>query len=265
MPYATERPVHGLIGVTERGDAGTDFSWHKKLEDPEWAGAVLITKRLSPEFNKLVLSAPKPAVLHCTCTGNGGTWVEPNAPDYRTQLDLLSELIGAGFPANRVVLRIDPVIPVPEFLGNSAAVLDYVLEKRIPVSRVRFSVLDQYPHVIKRLEALGKPPFYPHVNGRYSFYAPYSMKKAVTDMLRKYPFTFESCAEDWAADMGPGKFVARGCVSETDLALMGIPVSAGMSSNPQGRTGCHCLSCKAELLTRRRPCPNACVYCYWKN
>lgn len=254
----------GLVGVTERGDAGTDFAWTERIRDPRWAGAVLITKRMSAKFNDAVLACPKPAVVHCTCTGNGGTWVEPNAPDYKTQLGFLADLLDRGLPAARAVLRVDPIIPTDEFLENSAKVLDYVLEQHIPIVRVRFSVLDQYPHVIKRLEAAGRPKFYPDENGRYSFNPTPAMKKAVADMLSRYPFVFESCAEDWAACMRPGKFIARGCVSETDLAAMGLPVPEGLYHNPQNRSGCHCLSCKGELLDRRARCPNDCIYCYWK-
>ena len=68
------------IGVTERGDAGADLVWADRIKDPMWAGAVLITKRMSARFNDLVLACPKPVVVHCTCTGNGGTWAEPAAP-----------------------------------------------------------------------------------------------------------------------------------------------------------------------------------------
>lgn len=257
-------PDADLVGVTERGDAGTDFSWAERIKRPEWAGAILITKRMGPEFNRLVLECKKPVVVHCTCTGNGGTWIEPAAPDYETQLGFLADLIAAGFPANRTVLRIDPIIPTPEYLGNSAKVLDHVLEKRIPVGRVRFSLLDQYPHVIKRLRAAGRPNFYPDANGRYQFSPPWAMRRAALDMLSRYPFTFESCAEDWAAKDRPGKFVARGCVSETDLAILGLPVPDGATHNPQNRTGCHCLSVKGELLDKRAQCPNKCIYCYWK-
>jgi len=35
------------VGITERGDAGIDFSWQHRLLDVN----ILITKRLSKEFN----------------------------------------------------------------------------------------------------------------------------------------------------------------------------------------------------------------------
>lgn len=68
----------------------------------------------------------------------------------------------------------------------------------------------------------------------------------------------------YAAKDRPGRFVARGCVSKADLDILGLPVPAGITSTPQNRTGCHCLSIKGELLDHRAPCPNKCIYCYWK-
>lgn len=269
-------PDSGLIGVTERGDAGIDFSWAERINDPQWAGAILITKRMSPQFNQLVMACRKPVIIHCTCTGNGGTWVEPNVPPFQEQLDNLADLIKMGFPSSRTVLRIDPIIPTPEFLGNSERMIQYVLEKNIPVGRVRFSLLDQYVHVTRRLQEQGRPPFYPDINGTRQFNPTYAMKHAALSILLKYPFTYATCAEDWAPAMAKtitarmpvgtprGKCVIRGCVSTEDIALLGIPTPPAMQENPQNRTGCHCLSIKGELLTNRTPCPNKCVYCYWR-
>lgn len=49
-----------------------------------------------------------PIVVHCTCTGWGHTRMEPNVPDYKQQLSQMKKLIESGFPASRMVLRIDP-------------------------------------------------------------------------------------------------------------------------------------------------------------
>lgn len=244
------------IGITERGDAGIDFSWYNKLSTVD--GAVIITKKLSDAFNNKLLTASKPVILHCTCTGWGGSWLEPNVNDYRTQLDYLTKLINAGFPAERIVLRVDPIIPTEEGLRRARAVLDYVLDNNIPVSRIRFSIYDEYNHVKERLRSLGHDSFY---NG--SFYAPKFMMDDVISTLSKYPFTFETCAEDALAAKSD-KFISTGCVSLTDIALMQLPAPSSLTENMQNRRGCHCLSCKTELLTSKTQCPNGCVYCYWK-
>ena len=246
------------IGFTERGDAGVDFSWSRKLDGVD--GAVIITKKLSPEFNRLLLQASRPCVLHCTCTGMGGSWLAPNVPAPEAQLDLLKSLLDAGFPPERAVLRIDPIIPSPEGLTAAGRVLQALAERKIPVSRIRFSVYDEYPHVRERLAAAGRDPFY---QGR--FYASEAQMRQVADLLRKYPYTYESCAEDWAARLDSERFVARGCLSHKDLQVLGLDTSGEFGENRQQRTGCHCLGCKVELLSCRHRCPNQCLYCYWKD
>lgn len=244
------------IGITERGDAGIDFSWHQNLSTVD--GAIIITKKMSDRFNELMLSASKPVILHCDCTGWGGTWLEPNIHDYKTQLAYLKKLIDAGFPSNRIVLRIDPIIPTEEGIRRACDVLDYVISENIPISRIRCSIYDEYNHVKDRLRAIGKEPFY---NG--TFYAPLSMMDDVITAFSNYPFTFETCAEDMVAARSD-KFIAVGCVSLTDFNLMGLEPPTSMHENGQNRRGCHCLTNKTELLSRRAQCPNGCLYCYWK-
>ena len=249
------------FGFTERGDAGVDFSWHRKLAEQSFDGAVVITKKMSPEFNRLMLTAPKPCVLHCTCTGMGGTWLEPNVPPYGEQLDNLKALIDAGFPAERCVLRIDPIIPCAEGLQAAADVLDGLGKRKIPITRVRFSVYDEYRHVKQRLRDAGRNTFYPGDD----FYASDDQKRQVADVLRRYPYTYETCAEDWAARLDPDRFVVRGCLSKCDLRLMGLDDAGQFGENMQNRTGCHCLGCKAEMLACKHRCPNQCLYCYWRD
>ena len=87
-------------------------------------------------------------------------------------------------------------------------------------------------------------------------------RRLVADAINPYPFRYELCAEDSFSSMLRNSQIV-GCVSNKDLYIMGIPIEP-MTINPQNRSGCHCLSCKTELLTRRTPCPNGCVYCFWK-
>lgn len=250
------------IGFTERGDAGRDFSWHEKLAN--YDGGIIITKKMSDRFIELMLSASKPVILHCGCTGWGGTWLEPNVPDYKTQLGFLKKLIDEGFPTSRIVLRIDPIIPTPEGLNRVRQVLDYVIAQKLPIERFRMSVLDEYPHVRERLAAIRKEPFY---GGR--FYAPAQMMTAVKDLINSYPFIFETCAEDQFTDphtpIELRHFISRGCCSPEDITRMGLTLPDGLGENNQNRNGCHCLSIKSEMLTRKTQCPNGCLYCYWKS
>lgn len=259
----------GKIGITERGDAGLDLSWVEKL--PLVDGTILITKNLRPAFRQAALAAMRetPLVVHVGCTGLGSLPMEPHVPAPSQQLDWLEAFIDEGFPVENLVLRIDPIIPVPRGLMRARAVLDEMLRRDIPVTRVRFSVYDEYKHARQRLIDNGFKPIYPKGN----FQCSEEQKLAVVEMLAKYPFTFESCAEDWAeamaddwADAHAGSFETRGCISEKDLAIMGLkPEDYGAGRNIQGRNGCHCLACKTELLNCRHQCPHGCLYCYWKD
>lgn len=244
------------IGITERGDASLDYSWMKKMHTVD--GAILITKNVSSSFIDAVMQQSKPVIVHATCTGWGGTWLEPNVPAYMTQLNNIKSLLAAGFPKSRVVLRIDPIIPTDEGIAKACAVIEEA--KRmclLPGMRVRVSVLDEYPHVRDRLIAAGHGPF---LNGY--FQASYYAFSRIDEILSSYKIDIETCAEPhlnhslW--------FERLGCVSECDLKIMGLPVEES-AVNPQNRKGCLCLSCKTELLANKHPCAHGCLYCYWKD
>lgn len=246
------------IGVTERGDAGIDFRWVPKLDEVD--GAILITKNITDKFIKKAVTCTKPVIIHCTCTGWGGTEMEPNVPDYRTQLTSLSKLLQTGFPAERCVLRIDPIFPTENGMKMVHEVLNFFDQLNTGIERIRISVVDEYKHVKERYAQHGWKPIYD------GFSANDEQLKLVIENLDLQPHVFEICAENrlyqLAKEKYPCLFTVRGCVSRTDLELMKIPPEK-MDENPQGRVGCHCLSCKTELLTRKVQCPNKCVYCYW--
>lgn len=112
------------IGVTDRGDAGWDLGWADKLGIVD--GAIIITKHLSPGCLDKLLSAYDNGyklILHCGCTGWGGTKIEPGAPSYQEQFQRLVSLIDQGFPIENCVLRIDPIFPTPNGLRRVEAVL----------------------------------------------------------------------------------------------------------------------------------------------
>ena len=246
------------IGITERGDAGLNFAWRDKL--PSVDGAVLITKCLNDDFIEAVLEESKtcPLIVHATCTGWGGTVIEPNVPVYPEQLKRLKKLIDAGFPIERCVLRIDPIFPTKNGLKRVCEVLDYAFSlKLLPQVRVRISVLDEYPHVKERFREHGFDPVYPK-----GLFAPKHMMEDVVHTLSRYDIQFHTCAEPYL-NSSDGLFVHSGCISNIDLRLMGIPEEK-MQTNPQNRHGCCCLSCKTELLDCKHPCKNGCLYCYWK-
>lgn len=252
--------MNTYIGITEQGDGGLDLSWADKLSSV--SGAIVITKNLNDRCIRKLLEHRDNVILHCGCTGLGGTVYEPNVPTYGWQLNQLADLIHQGFDAEHVVLRIDPIIPTPYGLGRVRDVLNYVrlMQKggQLPDDlRVRISVIDMYPHARERFTKAGVALPYGE-----KFYAPAYMMNELTHLLRQYPFRYETCAERFlTAEI----YEKTGCVSKKDLEILGIETDQEFQTNMQNRSGCLCLSAKRELLTQKKQCPHKCLYCYWRN
>lgn len=245
------------IGITERGDAGRDLRWTHTIHAVE--GAILITKSITLEFIDAVLACQKPIILHCTCTGFGGSALEPGVPDPIIQLSNLRHLIRKGFPAERVVLRIDPIFPSDKGIAKAKMVIDQMLSMQLGIRRIRISIVDEYPHVRERYAQRGWHNLY---GGNFAPSREQIQRVAqLIASYKDYDLQFETCAEPALASMAGIK--ATGCISNADLQLMHLPPVQNASINPQNRNGCLCLSCKTELLTRQK-CPNGCVYCFWK-
>ena len=228
------------IGITERMDAGLDFLWYKKRND--YDGLILITKVLSDDFIERTIDTN--CIVHATITGLGNSIYEPNVPDLdysHYYFNELCECIGS----DRVVLRIDPIIPTKEGVKKALDVYNRFYKENDNKTRVRISFLDNYPHVKQRFIEAGLTPL------SYNFHAPLELRK---EILKLFP-NVEVCGE-------PGiKFV--GCVSEKDLEILGVEIPKNIVRGFQ-RTECSCLSIKKEIFTERKQCPNKCLYCYWK-
>lgn len=141
------------IGITERGDAGKNTTWVKKINS--CAGAILITKSLSPLF--IAETTIRNCIVHATITGLGGTAYEPNVMPWEKAATLFKHLIGL-IGQERVVLRIDPIIPSQ---WEKAYEVYKTLHLDLPdafKTRVRISFLDLYQHVIHRFKAAGITP-----------------------------------------------------------------------------------------------------------
>lgn len=256
------------IGFTERGDAGLDFSWVEKCKNHQVDGAVVITKNLNPTCRGHILELHAqqfPLIVHVGCTGWGGTIVEPNVPDFHTQLENLRALLDDSFPIENCVLRVDPIFPTPKGIARVLKVLDTAESTGLLDAtdlhklRIRISVLDEYQHVKQRFYEMGQQPIY----GPKDFYAPWNMMNALCDALAGTKWEFETCAEHQLASMAPGLFIEQGCLSQEDLKRMGLTWGKTFE-NGQQRSGCHCLGCKTELLSCKARCAHQCAYCYWK-
>ena len=215
------------IGITEAGDAGLDLSWVDKLDTVD--GAVVITKRMSPEFYDAVLSNKDKIIIHATFTGYGHSVLEPNVPSPHDEFDAIMALERAGFPKERIVIRVDPIIPTPKGIDTAKNVFKTFID--VGFNRFRMSIIDMYPHVRERFKEAGLPLPY----GEYGFYPSAEQIGSVDKMLEyvgKYWFDMgdrtlfldvlriESCAEP-----GLKNVYQCGCISDYDLNLLGLAES----------------------------------------
>lgn len=232
------------IGVTEKGDAGLDFSWvrtHKNYD-----GMVLITKHLSHLF--IEYAAQTNSIVHATITGHGGTIYEPNVPNLiisKIYFDLLVKILGS----ERVVLRIDPIVPNDNGIAKAINVYEQIHIKGGKKTRVRISFMDNYPHIKERFVKAGLKTL------DYNFHAPIELRKKISS----YFPDAEICGE-------PG-MECTGCISEKDLKILNIdapPLRGYDRIKALQRPECECLIYKTEMLKTRGQCGHQCVYCYWK-
>lgn len=233
------------VGITERGDAGIDFSWVDKLLDAN----IIISKNLNNRLIEELLNHKEKIIFHMTCTGYGETVIEPNVNPLLWTRRQAENLIDMGFPIKQIVLRVDPIIPTEKGIYKTDDVLDCF--KNVGIKRLRYSFLDIYPHVKQRFEkSVIKIPY-------STFTAPQEMINNALEMLDCYKtiYEFESCAEKTPHQLG--------CISQKDFDILGITDTA----KPAGfqRSGCMCIAGKTELLNSKTRCPHRCLYCYWKD
>lgn len=252
-----------MFGITENGDASLNYDWESNMLEMD--GSILITKKLTATFkNKVIEYIHRPFIIHVSCTGYGGTVLEPNLDPYQTTIDSIWSLIRyAGFPAERIVLRIDPIIPTAKGIQVFENVVRYAREKIPEVNRIRVSVMDMYPHVRKRFQKAGLPCPY----GNHYFQASPAMFRdlnaKIVELKKEFSdLSFESCCETKLPAT-----TATGCVSARDYEILGLEKPD--ESRKGQRTNCMCLGDKKDMLefkyneTGYNHC-YGCLYCYWQ-
>ena len=227
------------IGVTEKGDAGLDYAWMNKARN--YNGVILITKYLS--YNFIEQASKINAIVHATITGHGDSIYEPKVPSFLISKIQFMHLVNKLGP-EKVVLRIDPIIPTDSGIAKAIYVYQELYEKLGKKTRVRISFLDNYSHTKERFTKVGLKPL------EYFFHAPIELREKIAS----YFPDAEICGE-------PG-MKCVGCVSEKDLKIFGI--TAEIKIGGWQREECRCLAYKAEMLDNKRQCRGGCIYCYWK-
>ncbi|MCK9575691.1 MAG: DUF1848 family protein [Candidatus Pacearchaeota archaeon] len=230
------------IGITEHGDAAFDHRWIKWVSEKN--PAIIISKNPKKIYEIISeLNVPYNIIVHCTITGNGGTALEPNAPSAKESLEYLYKFVELLGP-QRVVLRIDPIMPISNYMYNSINVWkEAKANLKENMCRVRISFYDNYPHTQKRIEEKGFQLKYT------SFNLPLDIRKRI---WREFEMP-ALCAEEGLP--------STPCISELDCQILGV--EPGKPAGYQ-RTTCHCLDNKFELLNSRAQCAHKCLFCYFQ-
>lgn len=250
------------IGITEAGDAGIDLSWSDKMDTVD--GAVLVTKCISPDFVNAVMKHKDKVIVHATITGYGGSVLEPCVPYPYEQYGAVMYLVEQGFPKDKIVIRVDPIIPTKKGCEKALNVIKTFID--MGFTRFRISAIDMYPHVRKRFVENNLP--LPYGN---SFSPNQEHLQAIDGLIieaKNYAISLgkrignlriESCAEP-----GLTEAISCGCISAFDLRLLELYNGEPINSTGYQRKNCMCYSGKVELLEHKQQCPHQCLYCYWR-
>ena len=244
------------IGITEISDP----AFHLDIFDRLYKGNIIITKNLTPALiNKLVENKDK-CILHCTCTGMGGSKIEPLVPKMTWTFLQVKKLITDGFPVDHIVLRIDPIVPTEKGIETALSVLN--LFKPLGIKRIRISFLDMYNHVKERFNENNIPIPYDTFHAddltRWEAYG------AINNFCVENDLELEMCGEPPIGTDGSIKTV--GCLSQKDIDILGLTDEIVLEGKKDGRKECQCPANKFELIKDKpKQCHNGCLYCYLKN
>lgn len=240
------------IGITESGEIAFDLSAFDRL----YLGNIIITKRLTDKLIEKLIEHKDKVILHLTCTGMGGSKVEPFVPTVEQTYQKFCKLLEGGFPVRQVVLRIDPIVPTEKGMDTALKVIETFFQKDHGIKRVRVSSMDMYPHVKERFEKAGFPIPYS------TFHAPVSVRHAMVRVFERLGqekgFTVEVCGEP--------DLPSTSCLSQKDIDILGLTDVIQLVGNADQRTSCSCPGNKKQLLIEKpHKCSNGCQYCYWKD
>lgn len=226
------------IGITERGDAGLDFSWMK------YKGyKILITKNPVELLKNCYTSDFNNSIVHCTITGLGGTVYEPNVIKPTEAIDAYTKLVET-LGVERVVLRVDPIFPNENFwLNYHKPIIEQCK------SRLRISFLDMYNHTRNNLHNL-------YINDKHkNIHADLDIRLYYLNKIKEIYSDVEVCGEP--------DIECLGCVSERDFKALGIATDKIRKNKNKQRNSCKCVGNKFELLNNPNVCNHGCLYCYW--
>lgn len=244
--------VENRIGVTESGEISYNLDAFNRL----YKGNIIITKRLTDKLIEKLIEHQDKIILHLTCTGMGGTRIEPFVPTLEETYNKFIKLIEGGFPISHVVLRVDPIVPTKKGIETAMSVLRRF--RGLGIDRVRISFLDNYKHVKERFKEENIEVLY---NGQ--FHAPL---KDRLKWLTAIKYCAEECEYGNVEACGEPGIDSISCLSQRDIDILGLTDEITLEGSAEQRTSCGCPANKSELL-RVKPhrCEHKCIYCYWRD
>ena len=176
--------------------------------------------------------------------------MEPGSPSFTDSMAMFDEAVRM-LGKDRVVLRIDPIIPTPDGIVRAKTVHDFLTGVKCTArpehgTKSEDQLHGQLPARQGTVQGGGASGGQPG----YDFHAPLAERLKIAE----YFVGAEICGE-------PG-MKCTGCISELDLRILGIEATPAMLGVQ--RPNCKCLAGKRELLKHRGQCASRCLYCYWK-
>lgn len=243
-------PNNHLVGITETGDPFSNLD----IFDNLYRANIIITKRLTDKLIDKLVEHKDKCILHLTCTGLGGSKLEPMVPTKEITFEKFNKLIEKGFPVEQVVLRIDPIISTPKGMQTALDVIK--LFKNSGITRIRYSSYDQYKHVVERFNEAGIP--LPQKN----FDAP----KEDIILLSQYMFAASIVMGAELEVCGEKNLPTTGCISQKDIDILGLTNEIILTGSADQRGSCLCPSNKRQLIKNKPSrCENSCLYCFWRS
>ncbi|WP_243137654.1 DUF1848 family protein [Desulfofundulus thermobenzoicus] len=253
-------PTKKIISMSRR----TDPRWHAEkfitILQQKYPPADVHTVVLWTKFPQAILTAPYRDVLkqydqiYCqiTITGLGGTPLEPKVPPWEETVALLPALAGFAGGAERVRLRVDPLVFL-EYKGtrfSNLARVEMILNRALEAGIRTFSTsfMEAYPKVYARLKAHGFKAI------GLSPGAKQRVINHLSAMVRERGGTLYTCAV-------PGFPISRCIDGELLTRLHPQGERCRMDKAAGQRALCGCTH-SVDIGWYNMRCPSGCLYCY---
>ena len=245
------------FGFTNNGDPSLNFSWLDNINSVD--GIVVMSKGVGERFEDALVENSGKIIYHATCTGLGGTRLEPNVPPVSEKFSHIGRLLKKGFPVSHIVLRVDPLMPLSWTDAlNGALCIDYVgtLKKTLDsacalgIRRVKYSHLKVTKTIEKALKSVC-------AEFAYSAYDSFADLSSLNPSL-----SYEACCSS-SSDQSQ----CVGCISDIDTEILGMKREFKLQRSKNLDTVCQCPDNRLEMLFNgnKFDCSFGCVYCYLKD